>query len=163
MSGGVFCLLSSSSYSSSNSSEQDKICGQPCPLLPNCACQERVEGIQPVIHVLVIDGLQQHSTVLCAHSKRVGCLQQEGQPEIQSLQAQRLMHISSLRNLLCPIPLSFIFHWRFPGFISHYLLQNRVLTAGPVEFICFLAGCLYLLFCGVLFLKHQETHTKHRM
>lgn len=67
-------------------------------LLPNCASKERIEGVQPVIHVLVIDGLQQNSTVLCAHSKRVGCLQREGQFKIQTLQAHRLMHISSLRE-----------------------------------------------------------------
>lgn len=42
--------------------------------VPYGAGQERVEGVQPVVHVLVAAGLQQEAPVLRAHSKRVGRL-----------------------------------------------------------------------------------------
>lgn len=49
--------------------------------IPNGPSQERVEGIQPVVHVLVTVGLQQDATVLSAHGKCVGCLKREAAGE----------------------------------------------------------------------------------
>jgi hypothetical protein len=43
-------------------------------LIPNGPSQEGIEGIQPVVHVLVTVCLQQDTTVLGAHSKCVGRL-----------------------------------------------------------------------------------------
>lgn len=47
---------------------------QPVPDGPG---QERVESVQPVVHVLVAVRLQQDATVLRAHRERVGRLQRE--------------------------------------------------------------------------------------
>lgn len=43
--------------------------------LPYGPGQEGVEGVQPVVHVLVATGLQQDAAVLRAHGERVGRLQ----------------------------------------------------------------------------------------
>lgn len=43
---------------------------------PYCASEERIKGIQPVIHVFVIEGLQKDPTVLCEYSKGVRCLKE---------------------------------------------------------------------------------------
>lgn len=48
---------------------------QPEMALPYGPSQERVERVQPVVHVLVATGLQQDAAVLRAHGERVGRLQ----------------------------------------------------------------------------------------
>lgn len=44
--------------------------------VPYCSCQQRVKGIQPVVHVFLIVGLQEDPPMFCAHSKRVGSLKE---------------------------------------------------------------------------------------
>lgn len=43
---------------------------------PYRAGEQGIKGIQPVIHVFLVDGLQENTSVFCAHSKSVGSLKQ---------------------------------------------------------------------------------------
>lgn len=45
-------------------------------LLAYCASKERVKGVQPVIHVFVVENIPKDPTVLGAHSKGVWCLKE---------------------------------------------------------------------------------------
>ncbi len=46
-----------------------------CFTVPNRSSKQRVKGIQPVMHLLVITGLKEYPTMLCAYRKCVGALQ----------------------------------------------------------------------------------------
>lgn len=54
---------------------------------PNGASQKRVKGIQPIMHVLVIAGLQQNAAMLRANSKGVGGLQKKNRRGISTRKA----------------------------------------------------------------------------
>ena len=59
--------------------------------VPYGAGQQGVEGVEPLVHVLVVVGLQQDSSVLRTHSKRVRGLE---------TQKQLNPHIGSTRLLI---------------------------------------------------------------
>lgn len=44
---------------------------------PDSSSEERIKRIQPVMHLFVISGLKQYSTVFCAHGECVGGLLKE--------------------------------------------------------------------------------------
>lgn len=46
-----------------------------CSTVPDRSSKQRVKGIQPVMHLLVITGLKEYPTMLCAYRKCVGGLQ----------------------------------------------------------------------------------------
>lgn len=46
-----------------------------CLTVPDRSSKQRVKGIQPVMHLLVITGLKEYPTMLCAYRKCVGGLQ----------------------------------------------------------------------------------------
>lgn len=39
--------------------------------------KQRVEGVQPVVHVFLVVGLEEDSSMFCAHGKCVGSLRQK--------------------------------------------------------------------------------------
>lgn len=50
--------------------------------------EQGVKGVQPVVHVLLVDGLKQNTSVFCAHSKGVGRLRQAEKTNISAENSQ---------------------------------------------------------------------------
>lgn len=44
--------------------------------LPYRSSQQRVKGVKPVVHVFLVEGLEEDSSMLCAHGKRVWSLKE---------------------------------------------------------------------------------------
>lgn len=73
--------------------------------LPDSSSKERVKSIQPVMHVFVICGLKQYSTMFCAHSKCVWGLWKEPR-KLNAASLMQRFEWFSLNFLLSTLPAS---------------------------------------------------------
>lgn len=45
--------------------------------VPYRSSEQRVKGVEPVVHVFLVEGLQEDTSMFCAHSKRVRSLKRQ--------------------------------------------------------------------------------------
>lgn len=73
---------------------------------PYRACEQGVKGIQPVVHVFLVDGLQENTSVFCAHSKSVGSLKQTTN---KYLSGGKLLNKKSFQTRLFKLVVTYLF------------------------------------------------------